>query len=142
MPCGTKSCPSHRKHTPIVSEKQKGLFGAAYGAKKAGKPMPSYVPKSLAGESSGVLKAHLKEAKGKSLPPTRGKVGKGDWGPMEKKSAGGSQTVVEKSEMMKGSPEFQKPPMNVGAMTEIAKPNEQDQARPYEKELKKEGKIK
>lgn len=60
--------PDHRKHTPIVSGNQRGLFGAAYGAKKEGKPCPSYVPESLCRESLGVLRGHLKESKGKELP--------------------------------------------------------------------------
>ena len=58
----------HRKHTPIVSKKQRGLFGAAYGAKRSGKPMPSYVPESLANVSASVLKAHIEEAGRKKLP--------------------------------------------------------------------------
>ena len=60
--------PTHRKHTPIVSRKQQGLFGAAYGAKKRGEPMPSYVPKSLANVSASVLKSHIEEVGKKRLP--------------------------------------------------------------------------
>jgi hypothetical protein len=64
-----------RRHTPIVSGKQRGLFGAAYGAKKKGKGKPSYVPKSLFNEPMETLGMHLKEAKGKKLPK-RSKKGK------------------------------------------------------------------
>ena len=46
-----------RKHTPIVSEKQRRLFGAALGdSRKA----PSL--------SKAEARRHLKEAKGKRLP--------------------------------------------------------------------------
>lgn len=62
----TGSCKkSGRKHTPIVSKKQAGLFDAAYGAKKAGRAPPKYVPKSLSNESLEVLGAHMKEWGGK-----------------------------------------------------------------------------
>lgn len=37
-----------------------------------------------------------------SVTPTRKRVGKGDWGKGELKSAGGSQTVVEASVMLQG----------------------------------------
>jgi hypothetical protein len=57
-----------RKHTPIVSQKQRGLFGAAYKAKKTRKSKPSYVPESLWREKQQILKVHLKETKGKKLP--------------------------------------------------------------------------
>lgn len=50
-----------RKHTPIVSSAQAGLFGAAYGAKKRGEPAPEYVPKSILKVSRKVLRSHLKE---------------------------------------------------------------------------------
>lgn len=51
----------HRKHTPIVSKKQRRFFGAEYGRKKAGK-------KGRTGMSKAVLRRHLKESKGKRLP--------------------------------------------------------------------------
>ena len=57
-----------RKHTPLTSKAEKGLYGALYGARKTGKPIPSYVPQSLKQVSQSVLKMHLKEAKGKKLP--------------------------------------------------------------------------
>lgn len=52
----------HRKHTPIVSENQRGLFGAEYARRKAGKHgrMP--------GITTAELKSHLEEAGGKDLP--------------------------------------------------------------------------
>lgn len=57
-----KKCKSSRKHTPIVSEKQRGLFGAEYARRKAGKKgrMP--------GITKAELKGHLEEAGGKRLP--------------------------------------------------------------------------
>lgn len=51
------SCP-HKKHTPIVSKKQQGLFGAELKRKRAGK-------KGKTGMSEAVLSRHLKESKGK-----------------------------------------------------------------------------
>jgi len=51
----------HRKHTPIVSEKQRGFMGAEYRRKKKGL-------KSKTKMSKAELKRHLKEAKGKKLP--------------------------------------------------------------------------
>jgi hypothetical protein len=50
-----------KKHTPIVSKKQRGLFGAELARKKAGK-------KGKTKMSKAVLKRHLKESKGKKLP--------------------------------------------------------------------------
>lgn len=76
--------------------KQHGLIGAALGAKEAGKSAPSYVPKSMSKLSTGKLEEMASS-------PTRKKVGRGDWGSMEKKSAGGSCTVVSASEMCKGT---------------------------------------
>ncbi len=58
----------HRKHTPLVSKKQRGLFGAAYGAKKKRKKKPGYVPMSLWNQPMKILGAHLEESKGKKLP--------------------------------------------------------------------------
>lgn len=62
MPCKRKS----RKHTPITSEKQRGLMGAEYRRRKEGKKgrMP--------GITRTELKSHLEEAGGKELP-TRAK---------------------------------------------------------------------
>ena len=52
----------HRKHTPIVSEKQRGLMGAELARRRAGKArrMPSMTTKEL--------EEHLRESKGKKLP--------------------------------------------------------------------------
>jgi len=62
MPCPhKKDNPTHKKHTPIVSEKQQGLFGAEYARRKEGKEgrMPGITEKEL--------RSHLKESKGKKL---------------------------------------------------------------------------
>lgn len=56
----TKAC-KQKKHTPIVSKKQRGLFGAELSRKKKGK-------EGKTGMSKAVLKKHLKESKGKKLP--------------------------------------------------------------------------
>lgn len=59
MPCPRK------KHTPIVSKKQRELFGAEYRRRKLG----------LKGRMKGItkkeLKSHLEESKGKKLPKKR-----------------------------------------------------------------------
>ena len=68
MPCKK----SGRKHTPIVSEKQRGLFGAEYARRKAGKD--SQMP----GITKMELKSHLHEAGDKDLPKFHKKSGKGD----------------------------------------------------------------
>lgn len=51
-----------RKHTPIVSKKQRGLFGAELARRRAGRaPMlPSITTKEL--------ESHLEESAGKKLP--------------------------------------------------------------------------
>lgn len=51
-----------RKHTPIVSKKQQGKFGAEYARRKAGKAS------RMKGITKAELKRHLKESKGKKLP--------------------------------------------------------------------------
>ena len=56
-----KGC-SKRKHTPIVSKKQRGLFGAELARKKAGKRG------RMKGITTAELRRHLKESKGKKLP--------------------------------------------------------------------------
>ena len=58
----TKSCGSSRKHTPIVSKKQQGLFGAEYARRKVGKS-----PR-MKGITTEELKSHLEESAGKNLP--------------------------------------------------------------------------
>ena len=50
----------HKKHTPIVSEKQRGFFGAELARKRAGK-------KTKTEMSEAELVRHLKESKGKKL---------------------------------------------------------------------------
>lgn len=51
-----------RPHTPIVSEKQRGLFGAELARRRAGKArrMPDI--------TTAELERHLRETKGKQLP--------------------------------------------------------------------------
>lgn len=60
MPWGCKK--SKKKHTPIVSEKQRGLFGAELARRRAGKQA------KMKGISTKDLEGHLKESKGKKLP--------------------------------------------------------------------------
>lgn len=55
----TKYC--RRKHTPIVSKKQRGFMGAELARKRAGK-------KTKTKMSEAELARHLEESKGKSLP--------------------------------------------------------------------------
>ena len=55
MPC------KHKKHTPIKSKAQRGLFGAELKRKRAGK-------KGRTKMSKAELRRHLKESKGKKLP--------------------------------------------------------------------------
>lgn len=52
---------SHRKHTPIVSKKQRGFFGAELARKRKGKRTKTEMSKAE-------LVRHLKESKGKKLP--------------------------------------------------------------------------
>lgn len=56
MPCKT----SKRAHTPIVSKKQRGFFGAELARKRASK-------KTRTKMSEAELVRHLKESKGKKL---------------------------------------------------------------------------
>ena len=57
-----------KKHTPVVSKKQRGAFGSAYGSKKAGKGKPSKTPSAIWQMPMAELKRHLKESKGRNLP--------------------------------------------------------------------------
>lgn len=59
----TKACrKSGRKHTPIVSKKQRGLFGAELARRrKGGKGLLSSI-------TTSELESHLKESAGKKLP--------------------------------------------------------------------------
>jgi len=56
-----KRC-KERKHTPITSKKQRGLFGAELARRKAGK-----TPR-MKGITATELAKHLRESKGKKLP--------------------------------------------------------------------------
>ena len=52
----------HRKHTPITSDSQRGLFGAELARRRRGeKPM-------MPGITTAELVSHLEESAGKSLP--------------------------------------------------------------------------
>ena len=53
---------SKRKHTPITSEAQKGLFGAELARRKKGKK------RKMKKITTTELRSHLKESKGKKLP--------------------------------------------------------------------------
>ena len=59
----------HRKHTPIVSQAQRGAMGAALAAKRgtAKKPLRAVARKIAASMSEAELSRHLKESKGRKL---------------------------------------------------------------------------
>jgi len=50
-----------RKHTPITSQKQQGLFGAELARHRAGKQT------RMKGITTAELKEHLRESRGKKL---------------------------------------------------------------------------
>ena len=52
----------HRKHTPITSIAQQGLFGAELARRRKGKKH------RMKGITTEELRSHLKETKGKKLP--------------------------------------------------------------------------
>jgi hypothetical protein len=54
----------NKKHTPIVSEAQRGLFGAVAGGKKT----------KATGLSIAEAKRHLREVGGKKLPKRKKKL--------------------------------------------------------------------
>ena len=54
-----------KKHTPIVSKKQRGLFGAELARRRAGKKS------RMTGIATAELESHLRESKGKKLPRKR-----------------------------------------------------------------------
>jgi hypothetical protein len=62
MACKKHNPGTHRKHTPVVSKAQRGMFGAELARRQAGKKsrMPSI--------TTAELRSHLKESKGKKLP--------------------------------------------------------------------------
>lgn len=57
-----------RKHTPIVSKKQRGLFGSELARRKEGKR-----PR-MPGITKEELREHLKESKGKKLPKSARRI--------------------------------------------------------------------
>lgn len=58
-----KCCKKHgRKHTPITSKAQRGLFGAELARRRASKK------RRMKGITTKELVSHLKESKGKKLP--------------------------------------------------------------------------
>ena len=54
---------SGRKHTPITSQAQRGLFGAELARRRAGKKG------RMKGINTAELESHLHESGGKKLPP-------------------------------------------------------------------------
>jgi len=58
---------SGRKHTPITSKKQRGLFGAELARRRAGKKGV------MSGITTKELESHLHESKGKKLPARKKK---------------------------------------------------------------------
>lgn len=56
--CGKKK----KKHTPIVSKKQQGKFGAEVSRRRAGKA------RKMRGVTTEELESHLRESKDKNLP--------------------------------------------------------------------------
>jgi hypothetical protein len=63
--CSKTKSGAYRKHTPIVSEKQRRLFGAVAGGKAT----------KATGLSQTEAKKHLKEVKGRKLPEEAAKRG-------------------------------------------------------------------
>lgn len=64
MPCPElkrKKKGNPRKHTPIISEKQRGLFGAELARRRAGKEG------RMSGITTEELESHLRESAGKKL---------------------------------------------------------------------------
>ena len=60
--CKKRKHHSSRKHTPIVSEKQRGLFGAELARRRAGEEG------RMSGITTEELERHLRESGGKKLP--------------------------------------------------------------------------
>jgi len=56
----TKGC--KRKHTPIVSKRQRGLFGSELARRRSGKKG------RMSGITTKELRGHLRESRGKDLP--------------------------------------------------------------------------
>jgi hypothetical protein len=57
---------SKRKHTPITSRAQRGLFGSELARRRAGKKG------RMSGITTAELRSHLQESRGKKLPARRG----------------------------------------------------------------------
>lgn len=57
---------SGRKHTPITSKAQQGLFGSELARRRKGKKG------RMAGITTAELESHLRESTGKKLPKRRG----------------------------------------------------------------------
>lgn len=55
-----------RKHTPIVSRAQRGMFGAELRRRRRG------LKSRMKGITTAELRGHLRESRGKRLPKTRG----------------------------------------------------------------------
>lgn len=53
---------AHRKHTPIVSEKQQGMFGAELRRREEGKKG------RMSSITTEELRSHLRESRGEDLP--------------------------------------------------------------------------
>lgn len=58
---------AHKKHTPITSKAQRGLFGAELARRRAGKKG------RMKGITTKELRSHLKESAGKKLPARKDK---------------------------------------------------------------------
>ena len=59
---------SKRRHTPIVSKSQRGLFGAELARRRSGKAT------RMPGITEEELSRHLKESKGKKLPQRKKRI--------------------------------------------------------------------
>ncbi len=57
-----RACKSSRKHTPIVSEAQRGKMGAELARRRSGERP------QMKGMTTSELESHLEESKGKKLP--------------------------------------------------------------------------
>lgn len=83
--------PSHRKHTPITSQAQQGMFGAELQRRREGKKG------KMSGITTQELVSHLHESAGKDLPQYAPRCSGGPVSP--------SLTPRQKKST-KGSPEF------------------------------------
>jgi hypothetical protein len=57
-----RACKSNRKHTPIVSQAQRGKMGAELARRRSGESS------QMKGITTSELESHLEESKGKKLP--------------------------------------------------------------------------